>query len=118
MTKKTTATTRIKLPTHMDGMMTTATMIKPLQLELELVTTSNVLTKQYRPCSSILDGVLAPGSIPGLDATLCRCDACKVRAGGGIWWFDSWMRLRVLKRQVAYNFTVSSGDGLRDMESP
>ena len=117
MTKTTTAAKQSKSQTPMDGT-TTATMIKPLQLELELVTVNNSLTKQNGPCSSMLDGTLSPGSIPGLDATLCRCKDCQGRAGGGVWWFDSWMRLRVLKRQIAYSFTINSGDGLRDMETP
>jgi hypothetical protein len=89
---------------------------KATQLELELVTDGNVISHRHRPCSSVLDGVLAPGSIPGLDATLCRCEGCTKRAIAGVWWFDSWMRRRVMKRQIAYNFTIAAGDGLRDNE--
>ncbi len=102
----------------MDGMTKTTATTEPRQLELELVTAGNVLTRGNNPCGSILDGILAPGSIPGLDSTLCKCEVCRSRAVGGVWWFDSWMRQRVLKRQVAYNFTVASGDSLRDAETP
>ena len=86
------------------------------QLELELITESGTPNPRHNPCSGILSGDLLPGFIPGLDASLCRCSCCTGRATGGVWWFDSQMRQRVLKRKTEYRFTVVAGDGLRDGE--
>lgn len=101
--------------TPMDGTMNPVkTTISPVQLELELITSSNVLTAKNLPCGVMLDGLSHARLIPGLDASLCRCEACSGRANGGIWWFDSWMREQVLKRRTAYRFALTDGETLRD----
>lgn len=89
-------------------------MIIPIQLEMEITTLSNVPTDKHSPCKVMLDGLSHPRMVPGLDATLCRCDDCTERAEGGIWWFNSWMRERVIKRKSGYTFAVATGDTLRD----
>ena len=88
-----------------------------VQLELELVTSGKDLTAKNRPCKVVLDGLSHSRLIPGLDASLCRCDACTGRANGGIWWFNSWMRERVLKRRSDYRFKLTDGETLRDNEA-
>jgi hypothetical protein len=108
------ATKQSKHPTPTDGTTKIVPTIKPHQLELELITESGQPNPRHKPCPGILSGALAPGFIPGLDASLCRCSGCAGRATGGVWWFDSQMRHRVLKRKTGYRFTVQAGDGLRD----
>lgn len=85
------------------------------QLELEIVTKAHAKTDHNAPCEVISNGLGHPGLIPGLDASLCRCNACTARTDDGAWWFDSWMRQRVLKRQTEYQFQVV-GDLVRDEE--
>lgn len=100
--------------TPMGGMTKPKMMISPVQLELELVAISNVLTDRHRPCKVVLDGLKHERLIPGLDADFCRCPDCTKRADGGIWWFNSWMREQVLKRRTAYRFKLTDGETLRD----
>jgi hypothetical protein len=87
-----------------------------MQLELEIRTDGGDITHRNKPCPDAVNGVLSATSIPGLDASLCRCEQCAARSESGIWWFDSQMRRRVRKREVAYSFAVLAGDGLRDAE--
>ena len=89
-------------------------MNSPVQLELEVITQSNVPTERNHPCQAMKGNLDHARLIPGLDASLCRCDDCMARADGGIWWFSSWMRERVIKRRSAYRFTIAAGDSLRD----
>jgi hypothetical protein len=94
-----------------DGTTTAAKTTKlPIQLEFPLFTESGSITKKHQPCSSILDGILAPGSIPGLDASLCKCPTCTNRAADGIWWFDAGLRERIIKRIIPYCFEGGIGD--------
>jgi hypothetical protein len=85
-------------------------------LELELVNQANRVSDRNNPCSSMLDGVLYPGSIPGLDADMCRCPECLTRAVAGIWWTNEWMRERIRLRKTAFRFNLTSGEAVRDSE--
>jgi len=49
-------------------------------------------------------------TIPGLEANLCRCSSCRGMAAGGVWWVDTAMQQRVLKKQTAFNFQQIVGD--------
>jgi hypothetical protein len=55
--------------------------IKPMQLELPATSESGKVTRKYKPCGN-------EPTIPGLDASLCRCPVCLARASQGIWWVD------------------------------
>ena len=95
---------------------------KPQQLELPLFTIGGKLTQAYKPCGlmasmgsiSTLTEAIQDGlrrlTIPGLDASLCRCPQCISRAQGGIWWIDEQTRDNVLKKRIPYKFTQGIGD--------
>jgi len=85
-----------------------------VQLELELVPSSNARIDRPNTCNLMLGGMSHSRLIPGLDADLCRCPDCTKRADGGTWWFNSWMRDQVLKRRTAYRFKLTDGETLRD----
>lgn len=93
-------------PTRMAGI--------PRQLELELITIGAQQTTHNTPCPVALGTATHPRLIPGLDADLCRCDACTDRAEGGIWWFNAAMRDAVLKRKTAFRFKLDGGELARD----
>lgn len=61
-------------------------------LELPIVNASGKITLTHHPCNPALEGRY---TIPGLDASLCQCEACTGRASGGIWWVDEAMRLKI-----------------------
>lgn len=94
---------------------------KPIQLALPLITLSGTLTRKYEPCGLMVDAI-APSltdavsdglrryTIPGLDASLCRCPQCLTRAQRGIWWIDELTRERVVKRRIPYCFEPVIGD--------
>lgn len=93
---------------------------KPRQLELPLFTIGGKLTQAYKPCglmtgrASTLTEAVQDGlrrlTIPGLDASLCRCPQCISRAPGGIWWIDEHTRDNVLKKRIPYKFIQGIGD--------
>ena len=39
--------------------------------------------------------------IPGLDASLCKCDRCKELHPDGIWWVDMSMRIQIAEDKAA-----------------
>lgn len=58
-------------------------------------------------------------SVPGLDATLCRCRDCLNVSDDGIWWFDAKLRDRIIKRETAFevlNRNDQSGELCRDLQ--
>ena len=64
----------------------------PQQLELP----AKKRTTGPQPCTaSTADSHV----IPGLDANLCRCPACKARADGGVWWIETDQRADCLNKK-------------------
>lgn len=53
--------------------------------------------------------------IPGLDATLCRCEGCSSK-DAGVWWFSQQMRDRILSRKTIMRNASADGEALRDSE--
>lgn len=94
---------------------------KPIQLELQMITLSGALTHKHNPCALMVDAI-APSladavkdglrryTIPGLDASMCRCPQCLTRAQRGIWWIDELTRDRVVKRRIPFRFQPVIGD--------
>jgi len=71
-----------------------------MQLELPIIDEYGQPDSRYSPCGSAPD-------IPGLDASLCRCQQCKTRASKGIWWVDLAMRKALLHPKI----WAQKGDG-------
>ena len=82
--------------------------------ELAIFAGNRAFHKDNNPCEYARQGELPPGSIPGLDANLCRCPACRATAKDGIWWFDPPFRERVRKKEYPYRNLPRAG-GLGDV---
>lgn len=100
---KTTRATNQPIPTT-DGqevptLQPSTQMIKPSnQVAIELVYKSETGSIVRQPCPDIELMPSPKHVIPGLDASLCRCDRCRVIAPKGVYWVDAQMRARLLNK--------------------
>jgi len=85
--------------------------LQRIHKELAIFAGNRAFHKENNPCEYARQGELAPGSIPGLDASLCRCQVCRAAANDGIWWFDPLLRERIRKKEYAYRFPKAGGLG-------
>jgi len=78
-------------------------------MELSLIDLNGTLTHKHEPCNLMVGAISSPltdkteadlrrYTIPGLDASLCRCPQCRARSQQGIWWIDGFTRARVLQK--------------------
>jgi len=78
-------------------------------MELPLIDLNGTPTQKHKPCNLMVGATSSPltdeaeanlrrYTIPGLDASLCRCPPCRARSHQGIWWIDEFTRARVLQK--------------------